>query len=46
MAIGWPGAASHGVVERQLDRADTLILYTDGLIEARKDILRGLEELI
>lgn len=43
--IGWPGAGSHGIVERTLERADTLILYTDGLIEARKDILRGLEEL-
>ncbi|HEX7167644.1 MAG TPA: SpoIIE family protein phosphatase [Acidimicrobiales bacterium] len=43
--IGWPGAGSHGVVETYLERADTLILYTDGLIEARKDILRGLDEL-
>lgn len=43
--IGWPGAASHGVVEVQLERADTLILYTDGLIEATKDIVKGLENL-
>jgi anti-sigma regulatory factor (Ser/Thr protein kinase) len=43
--IGWPGAASHGVVELTLERADTLILYTDGLIEATKDILTGLEDL-
>ena len=43
--IGWPGAASHGVVELELDRSDTLVLYTDGLIEATKDIVRGLHEL-
>lgn len=43
--IGWPGAGSHGVVELHLDRSDTLILYTDGLIESTKDILRGLEDL-
>jgi anti-sigma regulatory factor (Ser/Thr protein kinase) len=43
--IGWPGAGSHGVVEVDLDRADTLILYTDGLIEATKDIVEGLRTL-
>ena len=43
--IGWPGAASHEVVELHLDRSDTVILYTDGLIEATKDIVRGLEDL-
>ncbi len=41
--IGWPGAGSHSVVARTLERSETLILYTDGLIEARKDILQGLE---
>lgn len=43
--IGWPGAGSHEVIELDLDRADTLILYTDGLIEATKDILEGLRTL-
>jgi len=43
--IGWPGAASHGVVHEHLGRSDTLILYTDGLIEATKDILQGLADL-
>ena len=43
--IGWPGAGSHGVVEVQLDRGDTVILYTDGLIEATKDIVKGLADL-
>lgn len=43
--IGWPGAASHGVVEVRLERSDTVILYTDGLIEATKDIVQGLADL-
>ena len=43
--IGWPGAGSHEIVEVDLARSDTLILYTDGLIEATKDILRGLDDL-
>jgi serine phosphatase RsbU (regulator of sigma subunit)/anti-sigma regulatory factor (Ser/Thr protein kinase) len=43
--IGWPGAASHAILELHLDRSDTVILYTDGLIEATKDIVRGLEDL-
>lgn len=43
--IGWPGAGSHEILHTRLDRSDTLILYTDGLIEARKDILRGLDDL-
>lgn len=43
--IGWPGAGSHAIVELELGRADTVILYTDGLIEATKDILAGLEAL-
>ncbi|MGI8794466.1 MAG: ATP-binding SpoIIE family protein phosphatase, partial [Acidimicrobiales bacterium] len=43
--LGWPGAASDGVVELHLDRQDTLILYTDGLIEAKKDIVQGLARL-
>lgn len=44
--IGWPGAASHGVVDVTLERSDTLILYTDGLIEAKKDIVKGLADLV
>lgn len=43
--LGWPGASSETVVEVHLDRHDTLILYTDGLIEATKDILEGLAKL-
>jgi serine phosphatase RsbU (regulator of sigma subunit)/anti-sigma regulatory factor (Ser/Thr protein kinase) len=43
--LGFPGAGSDGVVEVCLDRSDTVVLYTDGLIEATKDIERGLEGL-
>jgi anti-sigma regulatory factor (Ser/Thr protein kinase) len=43
--IGWPGAGSSEVVELTLERSDTLIIYTDGLIEATKDILKGLADL-
>ncbi len=43
--IGWPGAGSEHAVDVQLGPSETLALYTDGLIEARRDILLGLEEL-
>ncbi len=43
VAIGWPGAGSSEIVRLVLDRQDTLVLYTDGLIEASKDILVGLD---
>ena len=43
--IGYPGAGTHQVVELTLGRGDTLVLYTDGLIEATKDIVSGLERI-
>lgn len=43
--IGYPGAGTTKVVELTMDRSDTLILYTDGLIEASKDILLGLDRI-
>jgi len=43
--IGWPGAGSTEVVSLRLDRSETIVLYTDGLIEAGKDILGGLDAL-
>jgi serine phosphatase RsbU (regulator of sigma subunit)/anti-sigma regulatory factor (Ser/Thr protein kinase) len=43
--IGWPGAGSDEVVTFTLDRSDILVLYTDGLVEATKDIIDGLELL-
>ena len=45
VALGWPGAGSSEVVELSLERNDTLVLYTDGLIESTKDVLVGLENL-
>lgn len=43
--IGWPGAGSTEVVEADLGRSDSVVLYTDGLIESTKDIIAGLEAL-
>jgi serine phosphatase RsbU (regulator of sigma subunit)/anti-sigma regulatory factor (Ser/Thr protein kinase) len=45
VAIGWPGAGSSDVVELVLNRNDTVVMYTDGLIESTKDVLAGLENL-
>jgi serine phosphatase RsbU (regulator of sigma subunit)/anti-sigma regulatory factor (Ser/Thr protein kinase) len=45
IALGWPGAGSFEVVETTLGRGDTLILYTDGLIESTRDIIKGLDNL-
>lgn len=44
-AIGWPGSGSTEVVSFVLDRQETVVLYTDGLIEATKDIEAGLDAL-
>ena len=43
--LGFPGAGSDGVIDITLERSDTVVLYTDGLVEASKDIERGLEAL-
>ena len=45
VALGWPGAGSSTVVEIVLERNDTIVLYTDGLIESTKDVLVGLDNL-
>lgn len=45
IAIGWPGAGSDGIVEVVLERNDSLLLYTDGLIEASKNLDVGLTEV-
>jgi len=43
--IGYPNAGSAAVVEWQLEHNQALVMYTDGVIEATRDILRGLEDL-
>jgi serine phosphatase RsbU (regulator of sigma subunit)/anti-sigma regulatory factor (Ser/Thr protein kinase) len=43
--LGFPGAGSDGVIDLTLERSDTVVLYTDGLIEATKDIEAGLDAL-
>lgn len=45
IAIGWPGMGSELVTEVKLERNDSLLLYTDGLIEASKNIELGLMEV-
>ena len=43
--IGWPGAGSEGIAEVALGRTDSVILYTDGLVEGTKDVVSGLASL-
>jgi len=43
--VGWPGAGSDTVTEVVLGRSDTVIFYTDGLIEGTRDIVSGLRLL-
>jgi anti-sigma regulatory factor (Ser/Thr protein kinase) len=45
IAVGWPGAGSFEVAEVELDRSEIALFYTDGLVEARRDILAGLSDL-
>jgi len=45
-AIGWPAVGSDNVVSVRLGLHESLVLYTDGLIEARKDILEGMDSLV
>jgi PAS domain S-box-containing protein len=44
--VGWPGAGSDNVAETVLHPGDALVLYTDGLVEARKNILDGMDALV
>lgn len=43
IAIGWPGAGSEKAVDITLGRNDLILLYTDGLVEAGKDLADGLQ---
>jgi len=44
--IGYPLAGSDEVREHDLDPGDLVLLYTDGLIEVRKDVVEGLDTLL
>ena len=43
--IGFPGAGSQGVTRVRLEPEDTLVLYTDGVIEAGPDMDEGFSML-
>lgn len=45
-AIGWPGVGSDIVATTKLEIGESLLLYTDGLIEARKDVISGMTSLM
>jgi serine phosphatase RsbU (regulator of sigma subunit) len=46
LALGIDGGQAYGEVERQLTDGDTVVLYTDGVVEARSDSeLFGVERL-
>ena len=45
-AIGWPNAGSEVIVDAELAPGASLVLYTDGLVEARRNILEGLDQLV
>lgn len=45
-AIGWPGVGSDNIVSTRLRVHESLVLYTDGLIEARKNVIDGMDSLV
>lgn len=45
-AVGWPGAGSESVVEVPLQPGSSIVMFTDGLVEAGRNILTGMEELV
>ena len=44
--IGYPGAGTSEVVKLTLGRGDTLVLYTDGLVERRDQVFDDGIELL
>ena len=45
LALGYPGDVIDPPVKVTLERSDTLVLYTDGLIEANRDVVLGMAQL-
>lgn len=45
IGLGVPGAGSSVLVDVVLGAGDAVVLYTDGLVEGRRDVGRGLEAL-
>lgn len=43
--IGWPNAGTDHITETSIDPGDALVMYTDGLVEAHKDIVDGIRVL-
>jgi serine phosphatase RsbU (regulator of sigma subunit) len=44
--VGFPAPGSHSLVHRTLATGDLVILYTDGLIESRKNLTEGERRLL
>ncbi|MDQ4069945.1 MAG: serine/threonine-protein phosphatase [Actinomycetota bacterium] len=45
VALGWPGATGGARKTERLQQGDLLVVYTDGLVESRKDVTDGMERL-
>jgi serine phosphatase RsbU (regulator of sigma subunit) len=43
--LGFPGAGSHGTTRLRLAAGDSLVLYTDGMVEAGRDMDEGFDTL-
>jgi PAS domain S-box-containing protein len=44
--IGWPGAGSNEIAEIELAPGESVMIYTDGLVESKRDIISGTETLM
>jgi sigma-B regulation protein RsbU (phosphoserine phosphatase) len=44
--VGFPAPGSHSLVHRTMASGDLVVIYTDGLIESRKDLTEGEQRLL